>query len=54
MLSKEMAVIIVEQHLELALRLADQVLVVERGRIAIAGTADEVRNDPLLYKSIAV
>lgn len=53
-LSKEMAVIIVEQHLELALKIADQVLVVDRGRVSMSGTPVEIRNDPLLFKSIAV
>ncbi|MBZ9772467.1 ABC transporter ATP-binding protein [Mesorhizobium sp. CO1-1-8] len=53
-LSQEMAVIIVEQHLEMALRIANQVLVIDRGRVALSGEPDEVRNDPELYRCIAV
>ncbi|MGR9363579.1 ABC transporter ATP-binding protein (plasmid) [Rhizobium leguminosarum] len=53
-LSREMAVVIVEQHLELALRLASHVLVIDRGQVSMSGTPEEVRNDPLLFKSIAV
>ncbi len=53
-LSREMAVVIVEQHLELALRLASHVLVIDRGQVSMSGTPDEVRNNPLFLKSIAV
>jgi branched-chain amino acid transport system ATP-binding protein len=53
-LSREIAVVIVEQHLELALRLASNVLVIDRGQVSMSGTPEEVRNDPLFLKSIAV
>ena len=52
-LSKDMALLIVEQHLELAFSLADHAYVMDRGRIAINGTADEVRNDPGLLRLLA-
>ncbi len=53
-LSREIAVVIVEQHLEMALRLASNVLVIDRGQVSMSGTPEEVRNDPLFLKSIAV
>ncbi|AVT75109.1 urea ABC transporter, ATPase protein UrtE [Rhodopseudomonas palustris] len=52
-LAKEIAVVIVEQHLDLALRVADHAFVLDRGRIALTGTADEVRNDPRLLQYLA-
>jgi branched-chain amino acid transport system ATP-binding protein len=36
-------VLIVEQHVRQALRIADRVYVMQRGRIVLTGTADEVR-----------
>ncbi|QDL96008.1 ABC transporter ATP-binding protein [Rhodopseudomonas palustris] len=52
-LAKDIAVIIVEQHLDLALRVADRAFVLDRGRVALTGTADEVRNDPRLLQYLA-
>jgi len=52
-LAKEIAVVIVEQHLDLALRVADRAYVLDRGRVALTGTADEVRNDPRLLQYLA-
>ncbi len=52
-LAKEIAVVIVEQHLDLALRVADHAFVLDRGRVALTGTADEVRNDPRLLQYLA-
>jgi branched-chain amino acid transport system ATP-binding protein len=40
---QEMGVLLVEQHVRQALRIADRVYVMQRGRIAISGTVDEVR-----------
>jgi branched-chain amino acid transport system ATP-binding protein len=49
-LIKNIAVVIVEQHLELALDLADYAYVLDRGRVALEGRASDVRKDPrLLY-----
>lgn len=53
LLAKEIAVVIVEQHLDLALRVADRAFVLDRGRVAIAGSAQEVRNDPRLLQYLA-
>jgi branched-chain amino acid transport system ATP-binding protein len=40
------AVLIVEQQIDRALSIADRALVVERGRIGLAGTAEELKRDP--------
>jgi len=53
LLAKEIAVVIVEQHLDLALRVADRAFVLDRGRVAITGSAQEVRNDPRLLQYLA-
>jgi branched-chain amino acid transport system ATP-binding protein len=52
-LVREMAVVLVEQHLELALDLADYAYVLDRGRIALEGPARAVRNDPRLIQILA-
>lgn len=52
-LAKDIAVVIVEQHLDLALRVADHAYVLDRGRVALTGTADEIRNDPRLLQYLA-
>lgn len=36
-LAKEIAVVVVEQHLDLALRVADRAYVLDRGRVALSG-----------------
>ena len=40
------AVLIVEQQIDLALSIADRALVIERGRISLAGSAEELKRDP--------
>jgi branched-chain amino acid transport system ATP-binding protein len=52
-LSKEIALIVVEQHVELALRVADRACVMDRGTIALEGTSDAVRDDPQLVRFLA-
>jgi branched-chain amino acid transport system ATP-binding protein len=52
-LSKEIALIIVEQHVELALRVADRACVMDRGTIALEGPSDAVRVDPQLVRYLA-
>ena len=45
--------LIVEQHVELALRVAHYCYVMDRGRIALEGRSEEVRNDPNLLRLLA-
>jgi urea transport system ATP-binding protein len=47
-LAKEIAVIIVEQHLDLALRVASRAYVLDRGRVALAGASHQLRDDRCL------
>jgi branched-chain amino acid transport system ATP-binding protein len=39
------AVVLVEQHVRLALDVADEAAVLNRGSIVLRGTADELRSD---------
>jgi branched-chain amino acid transport system ATP-binding protein len=52
-LMKQTAIVIVEQHLEFALGLADYAYVLDRGRIALQGRAPAVRGDPRLTQLLA-
>jgi branched-chain amino acid transport system ATP-binding protein len=52
-LAKDIAVIIVEQHLDLALRVADYAYVLDRGRVALQGAAGDVRSNPELLRYLA-
>jgi branched-chain amino acid transport system ATP-binding protein len=52
-LAKEIAVVIVEQHLDLALRVADYAYVLDRGRVVMQGAAGDVRSDKELLRYLA-
>ncbi len=52
-LRQEIAIVIVEQHVELALKIADYAYVMDRGEIALEGPADQVRDDPKLLRYLA-
>jgi branched-chain amino acid transport system ATP-binding protein len=52
-LVKDIAVVIVEQHLELALGIADYAYVLDRGRVALEGRSAAVRRDPRLLQLLA-
>jgi branched-chain amino acid transport system ATP-binding protein len=52
-LASRMCVILVEQHVELALRVASYVYVMERGTIALEGASATVRDDPALLRFLA-
>jgi len=52
-LIKDIAVVIVEQHLKLALSLADYAYVLDRGRVAMEGRSAEVGKDAKLLKLLA-
>ncbi|GGC83108.1 branched-chain amino acid ABC transporter ATP-binding protein [Chelatococcus reniformis] len=53
LLAKDIAVVVVEQHLDLALRVANIAYVLDRGRVALAGSAEAVRDDPALVRYLA-
>lgn len=52
-LAGEIALIIVEQHLDLALQVAGYAYVLDRGRVALQGSAGEVRSSPELLRYLA-
>ena len=52
-LVKEMAIVLVEQHLEFALDVAAYAYVLDRGRVALEGPAPAVRSDPRLLQYLA-
>ena len=52
-LIKSIAVVIVEQHIELALNLAEYAYVLDRGRVALEGHASDMRKDPRLLQLLA-
>ena len=52
-LAQRMSVILVEQHVHLALRVAGYAYVIDRGSVALEGTADQVRDDPGLLRYLA-
>jgi branched-chain amino acid transport system ATP-binding protein len=52
-LVKDIAIVIVEQRLELALGLADYAYVLDRGRVALEGPPSVVRTDPRLLQFLA-
>jgi branched-chain amino acid transport system ATP-binding protein len=53
LLARDMSIVIVEQHLELALGIANQAYVLERGKVALQGSAEQVRSDPKLLEYLA-
>lgn len=52
-LAQNIAVLIVEQHVELALRVSRYCYVMDRGRIALQGPTEEIRNNPELVRLLA-
>ncbi len=53
LLVRDMAVVIVEQHLELALDVAADAYVLDRGRVALEGRSRAIRDDPRLMQFLA-
>jgi branched-chain amino acid transport system ATP-binding protein len=45
------AVVLVEQHVRLALEVADQAMVLNHGSVALSGEADQFRRDPSLLEA---
>lgn len=52
-LVRHLAVVIVEQHLELALDVADYAYVLDRGRVVLKGLSQDIREDPRLRQILA-
>ena len=52
-LALRMSVILVEQHVELALRVSSHVYVIDRGTVALQGASDSIRDDPALLRFLA-
>jgi branched-chain amino acid transport system ATP-binding protein len=52
-LCQHMAVLLVEQHVELALRVARYAYVIDRGAVAMEGAAREIRGDERLFRYLA-
>ena len=52
-LSQRDGVILVEQHVELALAVAQNAYVMDRGQIALEGPSAQVRSDPRLLRYLA-
>ncbi|MHA1559614.1 MAG: ATP-binding cassette domain-containing protein, partial [Alphaproteobacteria bacterium] len=52
-LAKEISMIIVEQHVALALRVANYAYVMDRGQIALEGPSAEVEKNPQLLRYLA-
>jgi branched-chain amino acid transport system ATP-binding protein len=53
LLAREIAVMLVEQHLDLALRVASRGYVLDHGTVAFAESAQDVRTDPKLLQYLA-
>jgi branched-chain amino acid transport system ATP-binding protein len=47
-----LAILLVEQHVDAALRLCDQTIVLERGRVLHAGASGVLRQDRALLESL--
>jgi branched-chain amino acid transport system ATP-binding protein len=52
-LSREHSIVLVEQHLELALRIAERAYVLDRGCFVLSGSSAEVREHPQLLRYLA-
>jgi branched-chain amino acid transport system ATP-binding protein len=52
-LTREISVVLVEQHIELALDVASYAYVMDRGQIALEGVPAEVKADPMLLKYLS-
>jgi branched-chain amino acid transport system ATP-binding protein len=52
-LAKNIAIVIVEQNLKLALGVSQYCYVMDRGRIALSGESGRIRDDPELVRLLA-
>jgi ABC-type branched-subunit amino acid transport system ATPase component len=46
--ARGVAMVVIEQNVERGLALADHVVVLEKGRVALTGVPDDARRDPRL------
>lgn len=51
--ARDRSVVVVEQHLDFALGLADRAYVLDRGQVVMHGPTAEVRDDPRLFRYLA-
>ena len=52
-LTQEISLILVEQHIELALDIADYAYVIDRGQVALEGPSRDIRKDPRLLRFLS-
>jgi branched-chain amino acid transport system ATP-binding protein len=52
-LTRQMSIVLVEQHVHLALRIAGYAYVMDRGSVALEGPAEQVRDDPRVLRYLA-
>jgi branched-chain amino acid transport system ATP-binding protein len=52
-LGRQLSIVLVEQHLEMALRVAQTAHVLDRGRFVLGGPSAEVRDNPQLLRYLA-
>jgi branched-chain amino acid transport system ATP-binding protein len=52
-LAEKIAIVIVEQHVALALRVSTYCYVMDRGRVALEGPSATMRDDPTLMRLLA-
>jgi branched-chain amino acid transport system ATP-binding protein len=52
-LGNQLSILIVEQHIELAMRVSQYCYVMDRGRVALEGPSEQVRNNPNLLRLLA-
>jgi branched-chain amino acid transport system ATP-binding protein len=53
-LKESISILLVEQNLRMALDVADNVLVLQRGRVVLEGSPEDVAEDPKLQAVIVV
>jgi branched-chain amino acid transport system ATP-binding protein len=52
-LAEEIAVVVVEQHLDLALTVSETAYVLDKGKVCLSGPSSEMRHDPRLTQFLA-
>lgn len=52
-LSRSIAIVVVEQHVKMALSISQHCYVMDRGQVALSGPADRIRDDPELERLLS-